>query len=130
MVIKQELKGKVVMKPITKCPVAKKRVPKVPKMDLLTFMAQACHYAQSHCGAAYAWSKDKGARENLLECTSFQMACFIAQNTIEGNEVVEWNVILESLIDNETDRQGMMCKSIAEWKKILQTIVDEYGGWK
>jgi len=98
--------------------------------QLLDFMAKACHYAQAHVGDPDTWSDDKTVREDLIQCVSYQMACFLAQNTKKGDGGVEWSVIIEELIDNETDKNGMMVKPVSEWKKILQAFVDDLGGWK
>ena len=96
-------------------------------VSLLDFMAKACYYAQTHCGDPDAWHESD--RELLLQCTSFQMACFLSQNTVYGSGGVEWEIVMDSLTDTTLDKNGMMCKSIDEWKAILQAIVDELGGW-
>lgn len=98
--------------------------------QLLNFMAEACHYAQEHCGDPQAWPKNMQEREQLLQCTSYQMACFLAQNTFDGGNGVEWDVVLKDLIACKTNKHGMMVKSIAEWKRILRKLVKELGGWK
>jgi hypothetical protein len=97
---------------------------------LLDFMAKMCHYAQEHCGDPQVWSMEPHDREQTLQCTSYQVACFLAQNTVNGSGGVESDVILSELTQNVLDKNGMMCQSIGEWKSILQSIVDELGGWK
>ena len=98
--------------------------------SLLDFMAKACYYAQVHVGDPDAWSKDEIDRENYLQCVSFQMACFFAQNTRDGKHGVEWSIVIEELINTGLNNKGMMVKSVKEWKKILQETVDDLGGWK
>jgi len=98
--------------------------------QLLDFMAKACHYAQEHCGDPDAWPTDCDKRIKLLQCTSFQMACFLAQNTVNGSEGVEWEVVINELASNKRSKNGIMLKSVSEWKKILRKIVKELGGWK
>lgn len=98
--------------------------------QLLDFMAKACCYAQDHVGDPDAWPTDSLSREDLLKCTSYQIACFLTQNTVNGGQGVEWSVIIEELISTEKDEYGMMVKSINQWKNILQKVVDELGGWK
>jgi hypothetical protein len=100
------------------------------KKELVDFMAEACHYAQEHIGDPDAWPTDTAKREELLQCTSFQMACFLAQNTVTGGIGVEWEVVINKLASNKTAKNGMMVKSIAEWKKILNKIANDLGGWK
>lgn len=100
------------------------------KKELVDFMAEACHYAQEHCGDPDAWSRDGANREHLLQCTSFQMACFLSHNTVNGDDGVGWEVIIDHLTDSKTDKNGMMVKSVEEWKKILNKIAKQYGGWK
>jgi hypothetical protein len=97
--------------------------------ELLDFMAKACHYAQEHCGDPDAWGED-GGRVGLLQCTSYQMACFLSQNTVKGSHGVGWDVIIEELTDKALDKNDLLCKSVGEWKTILQDIADELGGWK
>jgi len=98
--------------------------------ELIDFMAESCYYAQEHIGDPDAWSTDNADREKLLQCTSFQMSCFLAQNTVNGYNGVEWEVVLEPLVSTKCDKNGMMVKSIKEWKKILNKIAKELGGWK
>lgn len=98
--------------------------------QLLDFMAKACHYAQEHCGDPDAWYKDEEHRTQSLQCVSYQMACFLAQNTVDGRGGVDWSVVIDELIDAKLNKGGMMVKSVPEWKKILQDIVDDLGGWK
>jgi len=100
----------------------------VKTINLLDFMANACYYAQSHCGDPEAW--EGVDRDYLLQCTSYQMACFLAQNTVEGCNGVEWEIVMDDLGDDTLDEDGMMCKSVDEWKKILGGLVEELGGWK
>jgi hypothetical protein len=92
-------------------------------MNLVTFMAKACYYAQAHIDDSDAWPTNALKREELLQCTSFQMACFFAQNTPKGDSGVEWNVIMEDLVK-------LPMKSEKQWEAILSDIAEELGGWK
>lgn len=100
------------------------------KKELVDFMAEACNYAQEHIGDPQAWPTNLNKRLELLQCTSFQMACFLAQNTVNGDKGVECEVVLKDLISTKRDKKGFMEKSIPEWKKILNKIAKELGGWK
>lgn len=100
------------------------------KEELVDFMAKACHYAQEHCGDSEAWTTKEHDREYLLQCVSYQMACFLAQNTVGGHNGVEWEVVINELTSTKKDKNGLMVKSIEEWKKILNKIAKELGGWK
>lgn len=91
-------------------------------MKLVTMMAKACHYAQEHVDDSDAWHKDERSREGYFTCVSFQMACFLAQNTGNGLGGVECDVVLEDLV-------GKM-KSEQAWEKLLNKIAKELGGWK
>ena len=97
--------------------------------SLLDFMAKACYYAQEHVGDPDAWGKNIEDRESYLQCVSFQMACFLSQNTVNGRDGVDWSIVIEELTDTQLNK-GMMVKSVKEWKKILQDIADDLGGWK
>ena len=97
--------------------------------QLLDFMAKACSFAQSHIGDPEAWGKNVNSRETYLQCVSFQMACFLARNTVEGAGGVDWCIVIDELTDPKLDKNGMMKKSVKEWKKILLKIVNDLGGW-
>ena len=94
------------------------------KNQLLDFMAQSCYYAQEH---VHEWWGEDDTKvehvESMFECTSFQMACFLSQNTVDGNGGVEWDIVMENLTE---PRQI----SIKEWTKILDKIAKDLGGWK
>jgi len=92
-------------------------------MKLSTMIAKACHYAQSHIDDLDAWPKGEAERENLLQCTSFQVACFLAQNTVQGKEGVEWEVVIGDLVKHPM-------KSEKQWEKIINKLAKELGGWK
>lgn len=94
-----------------------------PAPSLVRFMADACHFAQSHIDDADAWDVDSSSRADRLQCTSMQMACFFAQNTVDGEDGVEWEVILSQLVVHPM-------KSSDEWEVILSKIAEEFGGWK
>lgn len=92
-------------------------------------MAKACHYAQSHIDDKEVWANTEADREYLLQCTSFQMACFFAQNTVDGENGengengVEWEIVIKELVKRPM-------KSEKQWEKILNKIAKELGGWK
>lgn len=90
-------------------------------MKLIKMMAKACHYAQDHI--ENDWPLDRNSRWTRLQCVSYQMACFLAQNTRFGNEGVEWDVVIDNLADHPM-------RSEKEWEKILNKIAKTYGGWK
>jgi len=92
-------------------------------VKLVTFMAKACHYAQSHIDDEAAWPVEPAEREDYLQCVSMQMACFLAQNTPLGNGGVEWDVVLGELVEHPM-------KSSNQWEKILNQKAKELGGWK
>jgi hypothetical protein len=67
-------------------------------------LARMCHYAQDHVECF-----DPGHRENVLEPTSYVVACFFAQKLNDG---IEWEVVYEKLC-------GKMI-SIEEWEVFLK----------
>lgn len=93
------------------------------KNNLINFLAKACYYAQEHIDDADAWDTSFSNRENLLQCVSFQVACFLAQNTVLGNEGVECGVVLDDLATHPM-------KSEKEWEKIIKVLVKDLGGLK
>jgi hypothetical protein len=88
---------------------------------LNTVLAKMCHYAQEHVGDPEAWDHSKGALETLMQCTSYQVACFIAQNTVGGRAGVEWDIVLKELCE-------MPVKSEKKWEKIINKMIKLYGG--
>ena len=98
-------------------------------MKLQEMIAKACHYAQEHVGCPDAWPTDESERECLLEVTSFQVACFLAQNTVYGHEGVGWEIVIAELTDPTVNKQGMMVKSETEWLTIINGLAKEFGGW-
>jgi hypothetical protein len=94
-------------------------------MQLIDFLAKSCHYAQEHVGDPDAWPMDGDNREYLLQCVSFQVACFLSQNTVHGREGVDWGIVIGELTD--TDHP---VKSEQYWKKTINKIAKEFGGWK
>jgi hypothetical protein len=86
-------------------------------------MADACHFAQSHIDDVDAWGDDLSIRADRLQCVSMQMACFFAQNTVDGDDGVDWNIVILFLIVHPM-------KSSDEWEVILNKIAEEFGGWK
>ena len=87
-------------------------------MDLINFMAQSCHYAQAHLASDTDPDVDI---EYLLQCTSYQIACFLAQNTVRGQDGVDSDVVIEAL-----SVPGV--RSIEEWKLILRSRIIDLGG--
>lgn len=92
-------------------------------MSLTSYLARSCYYAQEHIDDADAWDTSPDYRENLLQCVSFQVACFLAQNTVEGCDGVDWNVVIPEL------REHPM-KSLEAWNKIIEDHAVALGGWK
>ena len=82
-----------------------------------------CYYAQSHIDDSDTWSITPENRENLLQCTSFQIACFLSNNTVDGEDGVEWDIVIKELVEHPM-------KSETEWENILNRKANELGGWK
>ena len=98
---------------------------------MLTILAKMCHYAQEHICCSDAWSMKQEQRKNRLQCTSYAVACFLAQNTLKGSLGVEWDIVINELCDaSNVDENGEVYKTIEEWEEILQPIVDDLGGWR
>jgi len=92
-------------------------------LKLSGFMAKACSYAQEHIDDPQAWPTEPTLREDYLHCVSFQMACFFAQNTRDGGEGVDWDVVIGPLTEHPMKSEG-------QWEIIIDEIAKELGGWK
>lgn len=88
--------------------------------DLLTTVAEMCCFAQEHVQDPDAW--DHKQLETYMQCTDYQVSCFLAQNTKSGNEGVECGLVINQLCE-------LPPKSTEEWKKIIDELVGELGGW-
>ena len=87
--------------------------------SLLDFMAKACSYAQEHI---HEWDISYESREEYLQCVSYQMACFLAQNTKDGSGGVEWEVFIEELT-------ALPMKNEEQWRVIINKEANALGGW-
>lgn len=91
-------------------------------MTLVEMLAKACVYAQSHIDDLDAWSGNREGRRYLLQCTSYQVACFLSQNTRDGDGGVDWDIVVEELIAHPM-------KDEKTWQEILNLKAELYGGW-
>lgn len=92
------------------------------KNKLLNYLAKSCHYAQEHIDDLDAW--DNLERPLQLTCVSYQVACFLAQNTIDGlEEGVESDIILDELVE-------LPLKSENQWEKVINQKAKLCGGFK
>ena len=85
-------------------------------------IASMCAYAQEHWAGE---DMDVARREERLSATSYAVACFLAQNTHDGNLEnvgVEFDVVLAELIEGQ--------KTEAQWRRIIGGLVRNFGGLK
>lgn len=86
---------------------------------LITFIANICVYAQDHFSS---FEGSEAEKKFAMEATSHTVACFIAQNTIDGSQGVETNIVLSKLVKKK--------KELPYWEKVISKIVQEFGGPK
>lgn len=55
----------------------------------------------------------------MFQCTSYTVACLLAQNTKYGDEGVEWNIAIGVLCERPV-------KSIEEWREIATNLVEYF----
>ena len=89
-------------------------------MTLLKYITRSCYYAQEHF-LSDTCTLQKEELRLAMEATSYQVSCFIAQNTAFGYHGVDWDIVLDELVSD--------LKTESEWKKIIVTKVRLYGGW-
>lgn len=87
--------------------------------NIVEYMAKSCVYAQEHFSGAHLSRSELGF---ALEVTSYQIACFLSQNTIAGPDGVDWDIVHAELCDG--------IKSEAEWIEIIGKLVAKLGGLK
>ncbi len=81
-------------------------------------------YAQNHVSYptnAHSWDHSRANLEYLFQCTSYSVACFLAQNTNLGCGGVEWDVVIDHLCD-------MPEKSEEWWIDKISNLIDTFGG--
>lgn len=89
-------------------------------MSLTVFLAKMCYYAQDHL---FPFSESSETdRETMLQCTSYQVACFLAQNTRNGTDGVEWDIVLGALVEAEQTEDW--------WTLTIERLANSFGGWK
>lgn len=94
-----------------------------PTISILDAMSHACRFAQDHIDDGNAWPTDEESRIQLLQCTSYQIACFLCRSTVLGEHGVDWSIVIDELSQHPS-------KSVKEWRKIINKKVKELGGWK
>lgn len=91
-------------------------------MKLLNFLALSCYYAQEHIDCNDAWDTSKEYRAELLQCVSYQVACFLSNNTVLGKNGVDWDIIINELSKHPA-------KKPKKWLKIINKKAADLGGW-
>ena len=87
------------------------------RKKLIKTIAFICHVATEHTSG---WEEDNPGDVNfvqLFQCTSYTVACLLAQNTRLGVDGVEADIVLDELCQRPV-------KSMKEWKKIATRYVD------
>lgn len=91
--------------------------------DLINTCAEICCFAQDHSGDQDAWGpRNSPDLHYMMQHTSYTIACFLAQNTKDGSEGVEWEIVLDQLCGPVLD--------LEQWKTIFENLVEEFGGPK
>ncbi len=100
-------------------------------VDLLEMLARICYHAQETICDPELNSTDICDRGTAFLATSYVIACFLAQYTVNGGHGgVESEIVLDYLVDVTETTDGLILKSIDKWKDIITNIVNSYGGFK
>jgi hypothetical protein len=89
------------------------------KKNITEYMVKSCVFAQDHFVGSDMISSDLYF---AMEPTSYQIACFLAQNTMLGHGGVEWSIVHEELCGDLKDED--------QWKEIIGNLVTQFGGLK
>jgi hypothetical protein len=93
--------------------------PRMSLGQLVDICAKICYYAQGHSEDEDAWGpRNSSELFNMLQHTSFTVACFIAQNTEEGRDGVEWEVVQDKLIGPVLNLDA--------WREVIREVIDDY----
>ena len=91
--------------------------------DLINTCAEICYFAQEHSGDQDAWGpRNSSNLQYMMQHTSFTVACFLAQNTKDGSQGVEWEIVWKELCGPVLN--------LEQWKTIIKNLVKDYGGAK
>jgi hypothetical protein len=93
------------------------------KKQFITVMAQICHFSQENVGDPQAYPSKPDELSPYMVNTSYQIACFLAQNTVNGSGGVESDIILDLLCE-------MPFKSVAYWEGAIGQLVKDCGGFR
>jgi hypothetical protein len=100
------------------------------KVDLLQMLARICYHAQETLCDPELNSTDICDRGHAFLATSYVIACFLAEYTVDGHYGVETEIVLDYLVDTTESTNGLILTSIDKWKDIITNIVNSYGGFK
>lgn len=94
--------------------------PESKDLMLLEFLANLCHYSQTspHMSGAGSVADE----DYLMDLVSYQVACFLANYTVEGGHGVESDIVLSELTGPR--------RSLQWWRIRLRRLAKSYGGWK
>jgi len=109
-------------------PVLRDRPPLKPflsesdKAMLLDFLVNLCYYSQNAPQLGIEAELEAEDAEYWLSLVSYQVACFLANYTVEGSGGVESDVILADLVERRRSERW--------WRARMRRLVTSYGGWK
>ncbi len=91
---------------------------KKTSQELIDLCSEICYYAQEHSQDECWGPRTKSNLVHILQTTSFTIACFLAQNTILGEEGVEWEIVIDKLVGP--------VMNLDDWKKFFTKLVNEF----
>lgn len=90
--------------------------------SLVNTIAVICQLAQDHVRDSWnSYGELVGSIDAMMEPTSYMVACLLAQNTVDGEGGVDWDVVHNKLVYEPLKKE--------QWQFIAKKIIKKFGGF-
>ena len=89
-----------------------------------TFIAKLCYMTQLHLDGRVPEYMDETSKLQCIEQASFQVSCLLAENTKDGRQGVESDIVVDELEDSLHTPL-----TIIQWERIIDQKAIEHGDW-
>jgi hypothetical protein len=84
---------------------------------VISHLAHTCYFAQDHVQLV----ENESDRWFQLEAVSHIVSCYLCRVTVDGQDGVDWDVIIEKLAGERL--------SVDQWKNEITNLINEFGGF-
>lgn len=86
--------------------------------QIIEHLAHMCYFAQDHV----QFVENESDKRHQLEAVSYVVSCYLSRVTRDGQQGVEWDVVINELTDKRLP--------VSEWRKVIVNAINEYGGFE